>query len=65
MFRQNDNGFRDGNEVYAYLPDGFLLGKEVHPGLRDWRSRWDRAAADSFAPKEIPHGPYSNAALPA
>lgn len=58
MFRQNDNSFRDGNEVYAYLPNGFLLANDVHPDLRDWQSRWGRAAADSFAPKEIPHGPY-------
>ncbi|MCB1355645.1 MAG: FMN-binding glutamate synthase family protein, partial [Maritimibacter sp.] len=62
MFRQKDGAFRDGNEVYAYLPDGFLVAGERHPDLRDWYGRWNRAAADSFAPKEIPHGPYSIAA---
>ncbi|WP_323005773.1 FMN-binding glutamate synthase family protein [Pseudorhodobacter sp.] len=62
MFRQTDNAFRDGNEVYAYLPEGFLLSKDPHPDLREWQSRWGRAAADSFAPKEIPHGPFSIAA---
>ncbi|WP_415184603.1 FMN-binding glutamate synthase family protein [Phaeovulum sp.] len=62
MFRQMDGAFRDGNEVYAYLPDGFLLEKEKYPDLRDWHGRWSRSAADSFAPKEIPHGPYSIAA---
>ena len=62
MFRQKDGAFRDGNEVYAYLPDGFLVAGERHPDLRDWYGRWNRAAADSLAPKEIPHGPYSIAA---
>ncbi|WP_050527954.1 FMN-binding glutamate synthase family protein [Pseudorhodobacter aquimaris] len=62
MFRQTDSAFRDGNEVYAYLPEGFLLAKEEHPDLREWHGRWGRAAADSFAPKEIPHGPYRIAA---
>lgn len=59
MFRQKDGAFRDGNELYPYLPDGFLLAEKEHPDLRDWHSRWGRAAADSFAPKIIPHGPYS------
>lgn len=62
MFRQSDGAFRDGNDVYAYLPEGFLLTKEDHPDLREWHGRWNRAAAESFAPKEIPHGPYSLAA---
>lgn len=58
MFRQKDNAFFDGNEVYPYLPDGFLVsGKEI-PELADWHSRWDRANAESFAPPEIPHGPF-------
>ncbi|MET3662415.1 FMN-binding glutamate synthase family protein [Aquamicrobium ahrensii] len=58
MFRQKDNEFLDGNEAYPYLPEGFLLaGKEI-PELADWHSRWDRANAESFAPPEIPHGPF-------
>ncbi|QCO57560.1 FMN-binding glutamate synthase family protein (plasmid) [Pseudorhodobacter turbinis] len=62
MFRQTDSAFRDGNEVYAYLPEGFLLAKDEHPDLSEWHGRWGRAAADSFAPKEIPQGPYRIAA---
>ncbi len=58
MFRQKDNEFRDGNEVYPYLPEGFLVWGEEISDLADWYSRWDRANAESFAPPEIPHGPF-------
>jgi len=58
MFRQKDNEFFDGNEVYPYLPDGFLVSGEETSELADWYSRWDRANAESFAPPEIPHGPF-------
>nr|WP_310417795.1 FMN-binding glutamate synthase family protein [Mycoplana sp. BE70] len=59
MFRQKDNEFLDGNEAYPYLPEGFLLADEEIEGLADWHSRWDRASADTFAPPEIPHGPFT------
>jgi len=58
MFRQKDNEFLDGNEAYPYLPEGFLVAGEEIPELADWYSRWDRASSDSFAPPEIPHGPF-------
>jgi glutamate synthase domain-containing protein 2 len=58
MFRQKDNEFLDGNEAYPYLPEGFLVSGDEIPELVDWYSRWDRATADSFAPPEIPHGPF-------
>jgi len=60
MFRQVASTFKDGNEAYPYLPDGFLLANEPHADLLDWHARWDRASEVSFAPKEIPHGPYAN-----
>lgn len=59
MFRQNDNKFLDGNEVYPYLPDGFLLLEDEIEELSDWYSRWERASAESFAPPTIPHGPFA------
>lgn len=59
MFRQKDGEFRDGNEVYPYLPDGFLLADEKIPALADWYARWDRADVNSFDPPEIPHGPFT------
>lgn len=58
MFRQKDNEFLDGNEAFPYLPEGFLLSRTEIPELADWHDRWDRASADSFAPPEIPHGPF-------
>ncbi len=61
MFRQQDNEFLDGNEAYPYLPNGFLVSGEEIAELGDWYSRWDRASAESFAPPEIPHGPFVRA----
>ena len=58
MFRQKDNEFLDGNEAYPYLPDGFLVSGSEIPELADWHDRWERASAESFAPPEIPHGPF-------
>lgn len=58
MFRQKDNEFLDGNEAYPYLPEGFLVSNGETPELADWHDRWARAGADSFAPPEIPHGPF-------
>src|SRR5690606_11843297 len=59
MFRQKDNELVDGNEAYPYLPEGFLLADEEILELADWYGRWDRATSDSFAPPEIPHGPFT------
>lgn len=58
MFRQKDNEFLDGNEAFPYLPEGFLVSEKEIPELSDWYDRWDRASAESFAPPEIPHGPF-------
>lgn len=64
MFRQKDNEFLDGNEAYPYLPEGFLVSGEPEiPELSEWYSRWDRAEAESFAPPEIPHGPFTRPVL--
>ncbi|WP_134725250.1 FMN-binding glutamate synthase family protein [Paracoccus luteus] len=59
MFRHKDNEFRDGNEAYPYLPEGFLLSGDEIPELADWYGRWDRASAETFSPPEIPHGPFT------
>jgi glutamate synthase domain-containing protein 2 len=58
MFRQKDNEVTDGNEVYPYLPMGFLLNEEPHPGLPDWHDRWSRASATSFAPTAMPRDKF-------
>ncbi|MBN7759223.1 FMN-binding glutamate synthase family protein [Nitratireductor aquimarinus] len=58
MFRQKDNEFLDGNEVYPYLPEGFLSAQTEIPELAEWYSRWERANADSFAPPLIPQAAF-------
>ena len=58
MFRTGDRAFTDGNIAYPYLPEGFLLDGSRNEALEEWHDRWNRASADSFAPKEIPTGPY-------
>ncbi|TAJ28591.1 MAG: hypothetical protein EPO59_18090 [Bosea sp. (in: a-proteobacteria)] len=45
---------------YTYLPEGFLLSEEEIPELADWYDRWDRASAETFAPPEIPFGPFAS-----
>ncbi|MDO5706478.1 MAG: glutamate synthase-related protein, partial [Paracoccus sp. (in: a-proteobacteria)] len=60
MFRQADGRMVDGNEAYPYLPNGFLLADEEILGLEDWYDRWDRASAETFAPPEIPYGPFES-----
>ncbi|MDD2868348.1 FMN-binding glutamate synthase family protein [Neomegalonema sp.] len=59
MFRRASGGFLDGNEAYPWLPDGFLVSGEEIPHLAEWHSRWDRASAETFAPPEIPFGPFA------
>ncbi|WOC15913.1 hypothetical protein [Pseudochrobactrum sp. MP213Fo] len=59
MFRQKDNELLDGNEAYPYLPNGFLVSGPEIEELSDWYSRWDRASAETFAPPEIPHSPFT------
>ncbi|NPD16723.1 FMN-binding glutamate synthase family protein [Xinfangfangia sp. D13-10-4-6] len=58
MFRQKDNEFSDGNEIYSYLPEGFLLQGPEIKGLESWYSRWERARSESYATSEIPLGPF-------
>lgn len=48
MQRDHQNQMISGDEAHPYLPEGFLLqsGKD----FPDYRSRWDRARPQSFAP---------------
>lgn len=48
MMREKSRDMVTGDEVYPYLPIGFLLrGEDVGFG---YMKRWERARADSFAP---------------
>lgn len=49
MLRMGDKKMAEGSAAYPYLPEGFLLTKKRDAGL-DYRNRWARADAKSFAP---------------
>ena len=46
MKRKSDGMMIEGQDAYPYLPEGFLL--DENGGDYGYRSRWDRATADSF-----------------
>ena len=49
MLRQGDSSVVEGDQVYTYLPEGYLLDE----GASDYhgnKARWARASAESFAP---------------
>ncbi len=48
MMRETDRDMVTGNDVYPYLPEGFLLRGE--PDQFGYLDRWQRASASSFAP---------------
>ncbi len=52
MLRRGDDAMLTGDEAYPYLPEGFLLknSKSDTAQEADFRSRWDRARPESFAP---------------
>ncbi len=49
MLRQGDKSMVEGSQVYAYLPEGYLLDDDAEDYHGD-KTRWARARADSFAP---------------
>lgn len=49
MLRQGDQSMVEGEEVYSYLPDGFLLDDDA-PDYQGNKKRWARARPESFAP---------------
>ncbi|TMM50614.1 FMN-binding glutamate synthase family protein [Sulfitobacter sabulilitoris] len=51
MLRRSDSEMVTGDQIYPYLPEGFLLAKTSKVG-EDFRSRWARADATSFAPRD-------------
>jgi len=49
MLRQGDKSMVQGDEVYGYLPEGYLLD-DKSPDFRGNKTRWSRAQASSFTP---------------
>jgi len=64
MVRQKDNEFTDGNAAYPYLPEGFLLEDDGDADLVEWRDRWARASADTFAAPVLTRAPVSGHIVP-
>ncbi|KQB14279.1 FMN-binding glutamate synthase family protein [Rhodobacter capsulatus] len=60
MFREKDNAFQDGNEVFEDLPEGFLLTGSTHPDLQAWLDRWNRASAETFEPLRMPKSRFAS-----
>ena len=48
MLRQGDKSMVEANEVYTYLPDGYLLDDNAED-FQGNKSRWARARAETFA----------------
>ncbi len=49
MLRHGDKSMVQGDQVYGYLPDGYLLD-EQSPDYHGNKTRWARAQASSFVP---------------
>lgn len=50
MLRTGDNEMVEVCDIFTYLPEGFLLSnQEDSPTMADFRQRWSRASAQSFA----------------
>ncbi len=50
IMRERDRDMVTGEEVYPYLPEGFLLDETEEDDSFGYRSRWRRSRAESFAP---------------
>ena len=51
LMREGDRGMVTGEEVYPYLPEGFLLREE--PDAFGYLMRWRRARPESFEPFDV------------
>ena len=49
MLRQGDKSMVQGDEVYGYLPEGYLLADKAQD-YKGNKTRWSRAQASSFVP---------------
>ncbi|MEM1077270.1 MAG: FMN-binding glutamate synthase family protein [Pseudomonadota bacterium] len=54
IVRETDRGMMTGDEVYPYLPEGFLVEQEADEF--GYLRRWRRADASSFAPTDMRKG---------
>lgn len=52
MVRLGNKEMAEGSDAYPYLPEGFLFDNQSDVGA-DFRKRWARASASSFAPPQM------------
>ena len=52
LMRERDREMVTGQEVYPYLPEGFLLSEHTDLQTAGYHERWRRARAEDFAPVE-------------
>jgi glutamate synthase domain-containing protein 2 len=50
LLREGDRKMVTGEEIYPYMPEGFLLGENIKDDRFGYKMRWQRAAANSFQP---------------
>jgi glutamate synthase domain-containing protein 2 len=50
IMRESDRDMVTGNQIYPYLPEGFLLRDPQGEDEIEYHSRWVRARPDSFRP---------------
>jgi len=53
LMRERDRDMVTGEEVYPYLPVGFLLDDKAKGDRFGYRMRWQRSRADSFEPFDL------------
>lgn len=56
MMRSTDKDMMTGQDIYPYMPEGFLLNDQLEDDRFGYAKRWRRAAADSFAPFDLEEG---------
>jgi glutamate synthase domain-containing protein 2 len=52
MMREKDREMVTGEDIYPYLREGFLLDEDGQDAI-EYRARWQRSRADSFAPFDL------------
>ncbi len=53
LMREGDRDMVTGDEIYPYMPEGFLLQEGGEDDRFGYRMRWRRARADSFTPFDL------------
>jgi glutamate synthase domain-containing protein 2 len=58
IMRERDRNMVTGDEVYPYMPEGFLLREDEPDDPYGYRMRWRRSRAESFKPVDRGEGSH-------